>query len=71
MESALSLGRKVITKSKLILGMCKKATVGGSILSDKEAQLLEQRLFGECFGTSDTREGLAAFLEKRTANFRQ
>jgi len=71
MESALSLGRKVITKSKLILGMCKKATVGGSILSDKEAQLLEQRLFGECFGTSDTREGLAAFLEKRNANFRQ
>ena len=71
MESALNMGRKVLAKSGLILGMCKQATVGGSILSDKEAQLMEQRLFGECFGTTDTREGLAAFLEKRAANFRQ
>jgi len=71
MESALNMARKVLAKSGLVLGMCKKATVGGSILSDKEAQLLEQRLFGECFGTEDTQEGLAAFLEKRTANFCQ
>jgi enoyl-CoA hydratase len=71
MESALNMGRKVLAKSGLILGMCKKATVGGSILSDREAQLLEQRLFGECFVTADTQEGLAAFLEKRPANFCQ
>jgi len=71
MESALNMGRKVLAKSGLILGMCKKATVGGSILSDNEAQLLEQRLFGECFGTADTKEGIVAFLEKRTANFCQ
>ena len=71
MESALIMGRKVLAKSGLILGICKQATVGGSILSDKEAQLLEQRLFGECFDTADTQEGIAAFLEKRTANFRQ
>ena len=71
MESALNMGRKVLAKSGVILGMCKKAVVGGSILSDKEAQLLEQRLFGECFGTADTQEGLAAFLGKRTANFCQ
>ena len=71
MESALNMGRKVLAKSGLILGMCKKATVGGSILSDNEAQLLEQRLFGECFGTADTQEGIVAFLEKRTANFCQ
>jgi len=70
-ESALNMGRKVLAKSGLILGLCKKATVGGSTLSDKEAQLLEQQLFGECFGTADTREGIAAFLEKRTANFCQ
>jgi len=69
MESALNMGRKVLTRSGLVLGMCKKAVVGGSILSDEEAQLLEHRLFGECFGTADTQEGLAAFLEKRTANF--
>ncbi|MDD5268761.1 MAG: enoyl-CoA hydratase-related protein [Methylococcales bacterium] len=70
-ESALNMGRKVLAKSGLILGMCKKATVGGSVLSEKEAQILEQQLFGECFGTADTREGIAAFLEKRTPNFCQ
>jgi len=69
LESAFTVARKVLGKSSLILGYCKKATVGGSILSDKDAQKLEQKLFGECFGTADTKEGLAAFLEKRAAAF--
>ncbi len=30
----------------------------------------EQQAFGECFGTEDMKEGTAAFLEKRKANFR-
>lgn len=71
MDSALNMGRKVLAKSGLVLGLCKQSTVGGSILSDKDAQLLEQRLFGECFGSADTQEGLAAFLEKRTPKFNQ
>ncbi len=29
----------------------------------------EQKLFGECFDTSDFKEGTTAFLEKRTADF--
>lgn len=31
----------------------------------------EARLFGECFGTDDMKEGLTAFLEKRKASFRK
>ena len=30
----------------------------------------EQLAFGECFGTEDMKEGAAAFLEKRKANFK-
>lgn len=31
----------------------------------------EARLFGECFGTDEMKEGVTAFLEKRKANFRK
>ena len=30
---------------------------------------LEVKLFGECFATSDMKEGTSAFLEKRKPNF--
>ncbi len=30
---------------------------------------VEAKLFGECFGTDEMKEGVAAFLEKRKANF--
>ncbi len=30
----------------------------------------EAKLFGECFGTGEMKEGVAAFLEKRKANFK-
>ena len=29
----------------------------------------EVRLFGDCFGTEDMKEGVTAFLEKRKARF--
>ena len=29
----------------------------------------EMKLFGECFGTDEMKEGVGAFLEKRKANF--
>jgi enoyl-CoA hydratase len=31
---------------------------------------LEAKIFGECFATEDLKEGKAAFLEKRKANFK-
>jgi len=31
----------------------------------------EMKLFGECFGTEEMKEGVTAFLEKRKANFRK
>jgi 2-(1,2-epoxy-1,2-dihydrophenyl)acetyl-CoA isomerase len=48
-----------------------KTALRASFDNDLDAQLaLEARLQGECGATDDFREGVAAFLEKRTAKFR-
>ena len=36
----------------------------------REGLLVERRLFHALFATEDQKEGMAAFLEKRTAQFR-
>ncbi|MEH6775426.1 MAG: enoyl-CoA hydratase-related protein, partial [Cereibacter changlensis] len=36
----------------------------------REGILFERRLFHAMFATEDQKEGMAAFLEKRTAQFR-
>lgn len=48
---------------------CLEAVRGGASLDLADAQRLEARLFGECFGTEDMKEGTQAFLEKREARF--
>jgi enoyl-CoA hydratase len=35
-----------------------------------DANALEQDAFAACFGTEDQTEGMAAFLEKRAADFK-
>jgi enoyl-CoA hydratase/carnithine racemase len=38
-------------------------------MSFEEGQFLEATLFGLLCASADTKEGMQAFLEKRTANF--
>ena len=57
------------TKSPLALARCIEAVVSGGETSQQEALVLEAGLFGLCFSTEDMREGTAAFLEKRKADF--
>ena len=52
------------------LRAAKRAMVEGSQLSLEEGLALEQRLFNSLAYTEDVREGLAAFLEKRPAQFK-
>jgi enoyl-CoA hydratase len=47
-----------------------EAIVSGCETSQAEALRLEAGLFGLCFATEDMREGTAAFLEKRKADFK-
>lgn len=49
--------------------LCKRAIHENADSSLESAQAAERSLFGLCFATADQNEGMAAFLEKRGANF--
>jgi enoyl-CoA hydratase len=45
------------------------AAVNAAVDPSKDGFAEEIRLFGECFGTEDMKEGVSAFLEKRKPSF--
>ena len=47
------------------------AAVNAGLAQDKDGYKEEIRLFGECFGTDEMKEGVTAFMEKRKAAFRK
>lgn len=57
------VGKSPIAVSKVI------AAVNAAVDPSVEGYAEEVRLFGECFGTEDMKEGVTAFLEKRKPAF--
>ncbi|HUH45599.1 MAG TPA: enoyl-CoA hydratase-related protein [Arenibacter sp.] len=68
MDLCLKLAAKISENSPKAIGYAIKAINAGFINSENGYET-EIEAFGECFGTSDFREGTTAFLEKRKANF--
>lgn len=66
---AIKLGEKIAKQSKLIVSICKEAVNSAYELSLQEGLKCEKRLFYTTFGTDDRREGMKAFVEKRTPKF--
>jgi len=69
MEEAKKMAKKILSKGPIAISMAKKAIHEGLEMKLKEGLKLEARLFGELFETYDMREGVKAFLEKRTPHF--
>lgn len=68
--AALKLAAELAGKSPLILGYLKRQ-VGRALDVGLEIGLeIESDLFALCFASDDHAEGMAAFLEKRTPDFR-
>tara|TARA_R110000868_G_scaffold82956_7_gene234081 strand:- start:66227 stop:67003 length:777 start_codon:yes stop_codon:yes gene_type:complete len=63
------LGRKISNNSSVAVSNAIKA-VNAGFKSDTNGFKEEIKAFGDCFGTSDFKEGTTAFLEKRKANFK-
>ncbi len=63
------LARKIMARGPLAVRAAIEAVMSGSEMPFEEGQFLEATLFGLLASTEDMKEGMAAFLEKRAANF--
>ena len=59
---------QIIAKAPLAIEKCIKAA--NAVFSHTNGYEVELTGFGECFSTTDMKEGTAAFLEKRKPNFK-
>lgn len=70
MEEAMSAANRIAEKSLLTVMAVKEAVNRSQETSLREGILHERRLFNALFATEDQAEGMAAFIDKREAQFR-
>lgn len=68
LNKARSILEVINSKAPLAIAACIKAA-NAAFDETKDGYAVEVKEFGECFDTADMKEGTAAFLEKRKANF--
>ncbi len=69
MEKALELAKLINSKSPVAVKIAKECINRGLDMTLENGCKLEMNKFGDICGTEDKKEGTAAFLEKRKANF--
>ena len=67
---AKALLEKIATKGPVAIGAAKELMRRGANMNLGDALSLESQHFSWLFSTDDQKEGMAAFMEKRTANFK-
>jgi enoyl-CoA hydratase len=67
---ALKIAEKIASLSGPAIGMAKEAVNAAYEMTLREGVRFERRLFQAAFATEDQKEGMAAFAEKRPAQFR-
>jgi enoyl-CoA hydratase len=65
-----ALMQKILANGPVALAMALESVDHAATATAEESQVLESNLFGLLASTADMREGMGAFLEKRTAAFR-
>ena len=71
LDEALGAAAAIASYSLASVMMAKEAVNRAAEMPLSEGLLYERRLFHALFATQDQKEGMAAFLEKRPAQFRQ
>jgi enoyl-CoA hydratase len=70
LPSAQELAQQIASRAPLAIGAAKRSLRGGAHLPLSKALELEKECFGELFKTKDQKEGLSAFIEKRSPVFK-
>jgi enoyl-CoA hydratase len=70
MEEAMGAAQKIAEKSMITVMVVKEAVNRSFETTLREGLLYERRTFHSLFATEDQKEGMAAFMEKRTPQFR-
>ena len=69
MAKVKEVAQKIASKGRIAIAQCKRVMFSGADIPLDTANALEIQAFAMLFGTKDRREGMSAFLEKRTASF--
>ncbi|MBU3030922.1 enoyl-CoA hydratase [Paracoccus marinaquae] len=70
LPEAMAAARKIAEKSQVTVKAVKESVNRAYETTLREGLLFERRTFHSMFATEDQKEGMAAFLEKREAQFR-
>ena len=70
MNTVLKMAESILTSAPIAVKLAKKCINENYDLTANEAIELENRYFSQCFATADQKEGMAAFLGKRAATFK-
>ena len=69
MEAAKAMALKIMSRASVAVRLIKAAINEGMNVDIKSGIAYEAEVFGLCFSTSDQKEGMTAFVEKRKAEF--
>jgi enoyl-CoA hydratase len=69
LAEAIKLGEKISSHSPLIVQLCKESVNQAYETTLQSGLQFERRTFHATFSTSDRKEGMTAFVEKRSPNF--
>ena len=70
MSECTGIAEKISAKGPVAVKLCKELVNGGMEMDLTRACMYEADLFGMCFATGDQKEGMNAFLEKRSPEFK-
>jgi enoyl-CoA hydratase len=69
LDAAMALAKKISTNGPIAIELVKKVVDETDRMDTNMGLAVEAASFGFCFATTDQKEGMSAFLEKRRANF--
>lgn len=70
LEESKALATKIAQKGQIAVRYAKEAIRISDEMDIEQGMEIESDLFAKCFDTEDQKEGMTAFLERRTPNFK-